>query len=102
ETAYEIFTGLEFRRVLFRSLGVDYPSRVGSAGGRFRFNDDQETPDTHVVTFQFENETTIIWEGLSCSRYGNEGTVFHGEKGTLEIGRASCRRGVEIRRVTTA
>ncbi|HLU47997.1 MAG TPA: Gfo/Idh/MocA family oxidoreductase, partial [Planctomycetota bacterium] len=66
-------------------LGVDYPSRVGSAGGRFRFNDDQETPDTHVVTFQFENETTIIWEGLSCSRYGNEGTVFHGEKGTLVL-----------------
>ena len=34
--------------------GVDYPIHVTSSGGRYRFQDDQETPDTHVVCFNFE------------------------------------------------
>ena len=34
-------------------LGVDLPSRVSSAGGKFHFHDDQETPDTQIVTYTF-------------------------------------------------
>src|SRR5262249_2593679 len=48
-------------------LGVDYPVRVTSAGGRYRYADDQETPDTQVVAFEFEGRKTITWEGLSCN-----------------------------------
>ena len=70
-------------------LGADYPNRVTSAGGRYRYQDDQETPDTHVVTFEFEGRKAITWEGLSCNRYrpGGEGAevVFYGEDGTLAI-----------------
>jgi predicted dehydrogenase len=69
-------------------LGVDFPTRVTSTGGRFRFEDDQETPDTHVVCFQFEGRKQIMWEGLSCSRQAGRPyhTLFHGEQGTLAIG----------------
>ncbi|APZ93149.1 Gfo/Idh/MocA family protein [Fuerstiella marisgermanici] len=70
-------------------LQADYPTRVVSSGGRYRFDDDQETADTHVVSFQFEGEKQCIWEALSCNRHGMDGSsfgcTFHGEEGSLEI-----------------
>ena len=35
------------------ALGVDYPTKVTSSGGRFAFKDDWETPDTQVIIGQF-------------------------------------------------
>ena len=70
-------------------LQVDYPTRVVSSGGRWVFDDDQQTADTHVVSFEFPGEKQIVWECLSCNRYGMDGTgfgaTFHGEKGTLRL-----------------
>jgi predicted dehydrogenase len=69
-------------------LGVDYPIHVASAGGRYRFDDDQETPDTHLVSFDFEDGKSIMWEGLSCNRMPQgkiADCIFHGEKGSLAI-----------------
>jgi predicted dehydrogenase len=70
-------------------LQVDYPTRVVSSGGRYVFDDDQQTADTHVVSFEFPGEKQIVWECLSCNRYGMDGTgfgaTFHGEKGTLRL-----------------
>ena len=70
-------------------LGVDYPIRVVAGGGKYRHDDDQETPDTHTVTFNFPGKKTILWEGLSWSPYGPEkngfGMSFHGEKGTIIV-----------------
>ncbi len=67
-------------------LAVDYPLRVTSAGKRYYYQDDQETPDTHFVTFDFGNKV-IAWEGHSCHPHGIEGSSFgasfHGEKATL-------------------
>ena len=69
------------------ALGVDYPSRVTSSGGRYAYADDQETPDTHVVSFEFEGGKQLMWEGLSCNRRGIDGEGFgatiHGNDGTL-------------------
>jgi predicted dehydrogenase len=68
-------------------LGVDFPVKVTSAGGRFAFQDDWETPDTQTITFNFPNNTAITWEGRSCNGYNSEGSsrgvVFYGDKGTL-------------------
>jgi predicted dehydrogenase len=70
-------------------LQVDYPTRVVSSGGRYVFDDDQQTADTHVVSFEFPGEKQIIWECLSCNRYGLDGSgfgaTFHGDKGTLKL-----------------
>jgi predicted dehydrogenase len=70
-------------------LDAGYPTRVTSAGGRYRFVDDQETPDTHVVTFEFPGRKAITWEGLSCSAFRPGGPtaeiVFYGDKGALAI-----------------
>jgi predicted dehydrogenase len=68
-------------------LGVDYPVKVTSAGGRYRYQDDQETPDTHTVAFEFAGGQMATWEGLSCNkREVSSGFVaFYGEEGSLEI-----------------
>ncbi len=71
-------------------LDVDYPVRVSSAGGRYRYDDDQETPDTHMVTYEFADNKMITWEGLSCNQPGpggnNFGATFYGENGSLTVG----------------
>ncbi len=77
-------------------LNVDFPIRVTAAGGRYAFDDDQETPDTMMVTCDFEEKKTIIWEGLSCNRRGIEGdsfgVTFHGDKGTIVLSSSGYTR----------
>lgn len=72
------------------ALDVDYPELVTSAGGRYAYEDEQETPDTHVVNFVFPGGKQLMWEGLSCNRWGLDGEGFgvtvHGNGGTLTIG----------------
>jgi predicted dehydrogenase len=68
-------------------LGADYPSQVTSAGGRYRYKDDQETPDTHVVSFDFPGGRTVTWEGFSCNQIPLKAVevLFQGETGSLAI-----------------
>jgi predicted dehydrogenase len=72
-------------------LGVEHPVRVTSSGGRYRWDDDQETPDTHVVSYEFDGRKQITWEGLSCSKQPNRPylVLFHGELGTLALSDSS-------------
>lgn len=73
------------------ALQAEYPTRVVSAGGRYRFDDDQETPDTHLVSYEFEGRKQVTWEGLSCSSQPNRPyhALFHGENGTLALSDSS-------------
>ncbi|TDW97608.1 Gfo/Idh/MocA family protein [Dinghuibacter silviterrae] len=68
-------------------LGVDYPTKVTSGGGRYAYKDDWQTPDTQVATFEFGDNKAITWEGRSCNNYGVEGSsrgfIIYGDKGTL-------------------
>ncbi|MBX2898515.1 MAG: Gfo/Idh/MocA family oxidoreductase [Cyclobacteriaceae bacterium] len=70
-------------------LGVEYPTKVVSAGGRYVFTDDWETPDTQTITFEFPNGKAMLWEGRSCNDYdefkSGRGVVFYGEKGTMVV-----------------
>ena len=70
-------------------LGVDYPIRVSSSGGRYRYKDDWQTPDTQVITMDFNNDTSIAWEGRSCNSHPIEGSsvgvIFYGDTGSLVI-----------------
>lgn len=72
------------------ALGVDYPTRVVSVGGRYHFADDQETPDTQTVAWEFEGAKQISFETLSCNRRGVDGTGFGacilGTEGSVTIG----------------
>jgi predicted dehydrogenase len=70
-------------------LGVETPLKVTSAGGRYHYKDDWETPDTQFCTFDF-GDKVIHWEGRSCHPRGVEnnsgfGIAFYGDKGSLII-----------------
>jgi predicted dehydrogenase len=69
------------------ALGVDFPTKVTSGGGRYAAKDDWQTPDTQTITFEFGSNKSIAWEGISCNNYSVQGSgrgfVIYGDKGTL-------------------
>ncbi|MFS8615859.1 MAG: Gfo/Idh/MocA family oxidoreductase [Solitalea sp.] len=71
------------------ALDVDYPTKVNSSGGRYQYRgqDDWETPDTQVISFEFGEEKSLTWEGRSCNNFPEQGSgrgfIVYGEKGTL-------------------
>ena len=68
-------------------LDVDYPVKVSSNGGRYRYQDDWETPDTQVINIDFKERVSMTWEGRSCNGKSIEGSgagvIFYGEKGSM-------------------
>jgi predicted dehydrogenase len=72
------------------ALGVDYPQRVTSSGGRYHFKDDWQFYDTLVTSFEYEDKM-ISWEGKSCQGmkfYGRDrGSTIMGTEGTALIDR---------------
>lgn len=73
------------------ALGVDYPTKVTSAGGRYQFSDDWEFYDTQLVDFEFAGGKLINWEGRSCNGYKmfdrDRGSSIHGTDGTIILDR---------------
>ncbi|MBI3882006.1 MAG: Gfo/Idh/MocA family oxidoreductase [Verrucomicrobia bacterium] len=68
-------------------LGVDCPARVTCNGGRYTFQDDQQTPDTGVVEFDF-GDKGLTWEWSSCHPRKPETfplVQFYGDGGSLAI-----------------
>lgn len=66
-------------------MNVGLPTRVTSSGGRYHWRDDQETPDTQTVCFEFGDKGQITWEGLSCNRHRVGFVTFFGDGGTMDI-----------------
>lgn len=68
------------------ALGVDHPVKVTSAGGRYHFDDDWETPDTQTIGWEFPGGVAMSWEGRSCNGYPVEGrlrgAMIHGTEGS--------------------
>lgn len=81
-------------------LGVDYPERAVSSGGKYWIpaNTDWEWPDTQNISWEFPGGKLITWEGLSCANtkpyqnvstgamiYGDQGCAFFSPGGQVEI-----------------
>ena len=68
-------------------LDVATPTRVTCNGGRYHFQDDQETPDTINATWHF-GDRGISFDGSSCLPRTHEHhsfVSFYGEKGVLAL-----------------
>ncbi|MGB7191513.1 MAG: Gfo/Idh/MocA family oxidoreductase [Acidobacteriaceae bacterium] len=72
------------------ALGVDYPNRVSSSGGRYAFKDDWQFYDTLLTSFEYEDKL-LDWEGKSCQGmrfYGRDrGSTIMGTTGTVLVDR---------------
>jgi predicted dehydrogenase len=69
-------------------LGVDFPSRVSSVGGRYQYKDDWQTPDTQIITMDYPGRVSLIWENRSSNgrkiEGADRGVIFYGENGSLD------------------
>ena len=80
-------------------LGVTHPTKVSAIGGKFMFDDDQETPNTISASYEFDvdgKKKMMTFEvrhwispheaGINGDRPGNTiGNQFYGSKGYLVI-----------------
>lgn len=73
------------------ALGVDYPERVTSSGGRYQFKDDWQFYDTLLTNFNYPDKM-IDWEGKSCQGmklyHRDRGSTIMGTTGTVLVDRA--------------
>ena len=71
------------------ALGIDYPEKVTSNGGRYHYADDWQFADSQIVDYKFSNGLVVQWEGRSCNAYpvydAPNGIMFSGTKGTIQI-----------------
>lgn len=87
-------TGVHWLDLVRWALDLGCPSRVTSAGSRLAFDDDQETADTQVATFDF-GDRHVVWEHRSCLPRPVEGSAggvrFQGTTGSLLLDDAGYR-----------
>lgn len=73
-------------------MGLDgqYPEAVVTSGGQLWYDDDHETPDTQTIIYEYPGRQIIyemrLWTDYPMEGHDN-GTVFYGTQGKMEIGR---------------
>lgn len=86
-TGEALNNGTHFVDLLRWGLDTAYPTKVDSIGGRYRFDDDWEFPDSQLITYQFGEKASGSWEGRSCNSGPTDdqglGVAFYGEKANL-------------------
>jgi hypothetical protein len=95
------------------AFGVKYPTRISSFGGHYLFDDDQETPNTQVATFEFEEggkKKLLVFEvrhwmtngeagigerdadaGPAAGARNAIGNIWYGSKGYMATGQGGWR-----------
>ena len=80
-----------------QALGVNYPTKVSGTGGKVFFDDDQQTPDTMNVTFEYDNGMFLNWDLRIWAPYGiaglENGVAVYGSDGVVHIGPYNRRWG---------
>jgi predicted dehydrogenase len=70
-------------------LAVEFPRQVNSTGAKLCFQDDGDTPDTHVVSYDF-GDKMLLFENRNWHRglgeYDDSDVTFFGDQGTLAMG----------------
>jgi predicted dehydrogenase len=71
-------------------LGVEMPGAVTCSGGQLWYDDDHETPDTQIATFEYK-DVYLMYEMRLWTPYSHEGhengNIFYGDNGKVSIGR---------------
>lgn len=81
------------------ALGVSYPKSASGWGRKVFFNDDQQTPDSMNVTFDY-GDKALIWEMRIWNPYGMDeienGVAVYGTDGMVHIGRYARKWGFRV------
>jgi len=89
--------GVHWLDVAAWALDLNGPVSVSAIGSRLHFTDDQETPDTLTVHYQFQrpHPVEVAWEHRTWTVHGNEGRTsgiaFYGDDGTLVLDRGGWK-----------
>jgi len=80
--------GVHMVDLLTWGMNLKYPKKINSVGGRFYHNDDWETPDTQIISLEYD-QAVLYLEANSCNGKRTEdtsvGVIFYGDKGSLLI-----------------
>lgn len=81
------------------ALGVNYPKTISGMGRKVFFDDDQQTPDTMNVTFDY-GDKAMIWEMRIWTPYMmqgvDNGVAVYGTEGMVQIGRWNRQWGFKV------
>lgn len=82
------------------ALQAEAPTVVSGMGKKIHFDDDQQTPDTMNVTFDYGDGKLLQWEMRIWNPYGMEGVdngvAVYGTEGMVHIGRWGRQEGYRI------
>lgn len=77
------------------AMGVTTPSKVSSTGGKFLFDDDQETPNTQLAEYDYSGKKRIVFEVRGLPTLPDEnvmvGDIFYGSEGWMAVDQAGSR-----------
>jgi predicted dehydrogenase len=105
--------GVHHLDIVQMAMQVDAPAAITAMGGKLALNDNRETPDTLMVTYEYLSEKNgafvCTYENRECNAQGwnghGYGILFHGADATLYINREYFEitpekgRSVEVQRV---
>lgn len=87
--------GIHLLDIVQWAMNVDYPQAVSASGGKFYLQDNRETPDTLLATYEYPG-FVCTYENRVCNGHPvnghGYGIMFHGTEGTLFVD----REGFEI------
>ena len=93
--------GVHLINVMLMGTGVEWPKTVASSGGKYVFDDNSETPDSQVTTYEFPT-FMLVWEhkaGLGVGLNGRPwGMSWSGTEGTIFLNDAGWELVVEHRK----
>ena len=87
--------GVQLLDLCIRGSGMDNPARVSCAGGKLRYDDDQETPDTQLLTIDSATSAgpsiTVELRSWAARTFNDPkfDVAFYGEGGSLLINGSS-------------
>ena len=80
--------GVHMVDLLTWGMDLKYPNKINSVGGRFYHDDDWETPDTQIISMEYDRAVLYL-ECYSCNSKRTEdasvGVMFYGDTGSLFI-----------------
>jgi predicted dehydrogenase len=93
--------GVHLINMMLMGTGVEWPRTVASSGGKYVFDDNSETPDSQVTTYEFPT-FMLVWEhkaGLGIGLNGRPwGVSWSGTEGTILLNDAGWELIIEKRK----